>query len=79
MLYFAISTVVTFITYLAAGLLTKSTLIFALATGPAYGFGLLVGSHLFGLASEATFRRTCYALIAAAIVLGLPAMDGIIR
>jgi uncharacterized protein len=77
-IFFALSSVVTFVTYLAAGLLTKSTLVFALATGPAYGFGLLIGSHLFGFASETTFRRTCYALIAAAIVLGLPAMDGII-
>jgi uncharacterized membrane protein YfcA len=78
-LFFAISTVVTLITYLTAGLLTRSTFVLALATGPAYGLGLLAGSRLFGFASETTFRQTCYVLIAAAIILGLPAMDGIMR
>jgi uncharacterized membrane protein YfcA len=77
--YFAISTVITVITYLAAGLLTKSIFVLAVATGPAYGLGLLIGSRLFDFASETTFRRTCYALVAAAIVLGLPALDGVIR
>jgi uncharacterized membrane protein YfcA len=78
-LYFALSTVITLIAYLAVGLLTKSILVLAVATGPAYGLGLLVGAQLFGFASDTTFRRTCYALISAAIVLGLPATDGIIR
>jgi uncharacterized membrane protein YfcA len=78
-LYFAFSTVISFVTYLAAGLLTTSTLVLALITAPAYGLGLLVGSRLFGFASETTFRRACYALIAAAVVLGLPAIDGVLR
>jgi uncharacterized membrane protein YfcA len=77
-LFFAIATVITFITYMAAGLLTASILVPALVTGPAYGIGLLAGSRLFGFASETVFRRACYALIAAAVVLGLPAMDGVI-
>jgi hypothetical protein len=68
--YFAISTLITVITYLAAGLLTQSIFVLAVATGPAYGLRLLIGSRLFGFASETTFRRTCYALVAAAIVWG---------
>jgi uncharacterized protein len=78
-LFFAIATVITFITYSAAGLLTTSILVPALVTGPAFGLGLLIGSRLFGFASETSFRLACYALIAAAVVLGLPAMDGVIR
>jgi uncharacterized protein len=79
LLYTAISTVITVVTYQAAGLLTKSIFFLAVVTGPPYGLGLLAGSRLFGLASETTFRRTCYALIAVAIVLGLPVIDGFIR
>ena len=37
----------------------------AIVAGPVFGVGLWIGSHMFGLASEATFRRICYALIAA--------------
>jgi uncharacterized protein len=78
-LFFALSTVITLVSYVAAGLLTTSILVLALAAGPAYGLGLFVGSRLFGFASETAFRRSCYALIAAAAVLGLPALDGVIR
>ena len=57
------------------GLFTGSALWLALAAGPAYGAGLWVGSALFGLASETTFRRTAYGLILAAAVLGMPLWD----
>jgi uncharacterized membrane protein YfcA len=79
LLYTAVSTVITVVTYLAAGLLTTSLFSLALVTGPAYGLGLLIGSRLFGLASETVFRRACYVLIAAAIALGLPVLDEVIR
>jgi len=79
LLYFAISTVITVVTYLAAGLLTGSVFVLAVVAAPAYGLGLLIGSRLFAFASATMFRRTCYALITAAVVLGLPAMDGVIR
>ena len=31
---------------------------------------------LFGFASEATFRRICWGLIALAVLIGLPLLDG---
>ena len=37
------------------------------------------GASLFGKASEALFRAICYALIAAAVIFGLPALDGVLR
>ena len=36
-------------------------------------------SRLFGRASEATFRRACLGLIAAAVILGLPVLDDVLR
>jgi uncharacterized protein len=74
-LYFAVMTVVSGIAYLAGGLLTASVFGLALITGPIYGLGLYIGSRIFGLASEITFRRICFALIAVAIMLSLPVLD----
>jgi hypothetical protein len=34
---------------------------------------------LFGRASETLFRAICYVLIAAAVTIGLPALDGVLR
>ena len=47
--------------------------------GPVYGIGVWFGASLFGNASEALFRSICYALIAAAVIVGLPALDGVLR
>jgi uncharacterized membrane protein YfcA len=78
-LYFALSTVLTIVSYLIGGLLTLAVLVLAVLTAPFYGLGLFVGSRLFGFASESTFRRVCYALIAGAALVGLPIFDGFIR
>ncbi|HET9941701.1 MAG TPA: sulfite exporter TauE/SafE family protein [Terriglobia bacterium] len=75
-LFFAIMTVFTATSYLAGGLFTKVVFAFALVAGPAYGLGLIVGARLFGLASETTFRRICCALIAVAVLFGLPVFGG---
>jgi uncharacterized protein len=75
-LFFAITGMMTAISYLAGGLLTHAIIGLAVAIGPAYGIGLWLGSHMFGLASEATFRRICYALIAFAALVSLPVFDG---
>ncbi|HWN49023.1 MAG TPA: sulfite exporter TauE/SafE family protein [Xanthobacteraceae bacterium] len=76
-LYFAITTVISGMAYLAGGLLTSSVVGLALVTGPIYGLGLYAGSRMFGRASELTFRRICFALIAVAIALSLPVLDAI--
>ena len=78
-LFFAVSTVISVASYVAGDLLTGSAFRLALAVGPAYGFGLFTGSRLFGRASELTFRRICCGLIAVAVFLGLPALDGVLR
>jgi uncharacterized membrane protein YfcA len=74
-LYFAISSVMTGTVYLAGGLLSPSVVGLALVTGPVYGVGLYAGARMYGLASEITFRRICFALIAIAIALSLPILD----
>jgi uncharacterized membrane protein YfcA len=78
-LYFAVSDVIIAAAYLAGGLLSRAILGLALVIGPAFGIGLWLGSHMFGLASEETFRRICYALIALAALVSLPLFDGWLR
>ncbi len=74
-LFFAIVSVVSAVTYLVAGLLTTQVLLLACIVAPAYAIGLWLGSRLFGRASEQTFRRICFGLIAAACAIGLPLFD----
>ena len=78
-LFFAMLSVITTFSYLASGILTSSILGLALVAGPVYGLGIWLGSHMFGLASEKTFQRVCYALIAIAAVISLPILDGVLR
>jgi len=77
--FFAASSVLTTISYLIGGVLTTAVIGLAILTGPAFGVGLWLGSHMFGLASEETFRRICYALIALAALISLPLFDGWLR
>ena len=77
--FFAASSVFTTISYLIGGVLTTAVVGLVVLTGPAFGIGLWLGSHMFGFASEETFRRICYALIALAALMSLPVFDGVLR
>jgi uncharacterized membrane protein YfcA len=77
-LYFAMSDVISFVTYTASGILTLDIVKLALFVGPVYGLGLYIGAQLFGVASETLFRRVCYSLIALAALVSLPALDPIL-
>jgi uncharacterized membrane protein YfcA len=78
-LYFAVSDFIILASYLLSGLFTLQVLKLAAIAGPIFGVGLWIGSHMFGLASEATFRRVCYVLIAVSAFLSLPIFDGLLR
>jgi uncharacterized membrane protein YfcA len=78
-LFFFCTSVISGITYLAAGLLNEEVLFLALVTAPGYAIGMYLGTRMFGLASDRTFRRACYLLIAGAALVSLPALDGVLR
>ncbi len=71
-LFLAISGAMAVVVFLLGGLLTRDVLLLALLVAPAFAGGLWCGSRLFGFASERTFRRICFGLIAFAAVIGLP-------
>jgi uncharacterized membrane protein YfcA len=78
-LFFAASDFFSVVSYAVSGLMTAESLLFSLVVGPVYAIGVGLGAALFGRASEKLFRSICYVLIAAAVVIGLPALDGLIR
>ena len=79
LLFFGASDFFSAVSYTAAGLITIDAIKFSLVVGPVYAVGVWFGASLFGKASETVFRAICYALIAAAVIFGLPALDGVLR
>ena len=79
LLFFGASDFFSLVSYAVAGLITPDAIRFSLLVGPVYGIAVWFGSQLFGRASEKLFRVICYALIAAAAIVGLPALDGVLR
>jgi uncharacterized membrane protein YfcA len=79
LLFFGASDFFSVVSYSLTGLITADSIRFSLVVGPVYAIGVWFGASLFGKASEALFRAICYALIAAAVLIGLPALDGVLR
>jgi uncharacterized protein len=78
-LFFAASDFFSLVSYAMSGLITADSIRFSMVVGPVYAIGVGLGASLFGRASERLFRAICYALIAAAVLIGLPALDGVLR
>jgi uncharacterized membrane protein YfcA len=78
-LFFAASDFFSLVSYALTGLITADAIRFSIIVGPIYAIGVWFGASLFGRASENLFRSICYALIAAAVLIGLPALDAVLR
>jgi uncharacterized membrane protein YfcA len=79
LLFFGASDFFSVVSYAVTGLITADAIKFSFVVGPVYAIGVWFGASLYGKASEALFRAICYALIAAAVIAGLPALDGVLR
>jgi uncharacterized membrane protein YfcA len=79
LLFFGASDFFSAVSYAATGLITTDAIKFSFVVGPVYAVGVWFGASLFGRASETLFRAICYALIAAAVIIGLPALDSVLR
>ena len=78
-LFFAISSLFTGVSYLIGHLLTVQVFLLALISAPFYAVGLFVGAKSFRFASERTFRLASYTLIAIAAITSLPLLDPWLR
>jgi uncharacterized protein len=79
LLFFAASDFFSVVSYALSGLITADAIRFSFLVGPVYGVGVWFGASLFGRAGETLFRAICHVLIAAAVIIGLPALDGVLR
>ena len=79
LLFFGASDFFSVVSYALTGLITMDAIKLSVVVGPVYGIGVWFGASLFGRASEKLFRAICYALIAVAVIAGLPALDGVLR
>jgi uncharacterized protein len=79
LLFFGASDFFSAVAYGVSGLINADAIKFAFVVGPVYALGVWFGASLFGKASETVFRAICYALIAAAVIIGLPSLDGVLR
>jgi uncharacterized protein len=77
-LYFAISSLFSLVSYLAGGLISGETIAIAILCAPCYGAGILIGVRSFGIASDRTFRIICFVLIGLSAFAGLPILDRLI-
>jgi hypothetical protein len=77
--FFAASDFFSAVSYGLTGLINAAAIRFSFLVGPVYGIGIAFGAALFGRASETLFRAICYVLIAAAVIIGLPVLDGVLR
>ena len=69
--------ILAFTGFFLSGLLTGPAVSVGIVASPVYMVGLLVGARLFGLASEATYKRIALIIVLAAAVLAMPALDGL--
>ncbi|QBK31701.1 sulfite exporter TauE/SafE family protein [Roseitalea porphyridii] len=60
-----------------SGLFTARSVSLGIACMPVYLVALFVGARLFGMASEAGYRRVALIIVACAALLALPALDGL--
>jgi hypothetical protein len=78
-LFFGASDFFSVVSYAMSGLMSRDAMLFSLLIGPIYAIGIRFGASLFGRASDVLFRGICYALIALAVIFGLPVLDGVLR
>ncbi len=62
-----------------SGLFHIQAVLTALISAPAYGVGLIAGQHLFGRASDASFRRIAFLIILVVAIVTLPLFDGVLH
>jgi uncharacterized membrane protein YfcA len=70
--YFTIFSAASVLTYALRGLLPLDILVLALLIGPLQITAMAIGSRLFNLASEQTYRRVAYVIVALSAIVSMP-------
>ncbi len=70
--FFLFTTCISGVALYVGGIFTTEVLTRSLALFPIYGLGMIVGSRLFGRASESTYRRVAYVTILVSAIVSMP-------
>ena len=70
--FFCFTTIMSGIAFAIGGIFTKEVLMLALALFPVYAIGIFIGGRMFGLASEAVYKRIAYGSILFAALASMP-------
>jgi len=79
MVFFMAMSVISCVTYLAQGLLTREVVVLSLCLGPPFLVAMWVGVRFFHTASATTYRWIAYGIVALAAVVSVPLLDGLVR
>jgi uncharacterized membrane protein YfcA len=79
MVFFFFCGVALVVSYAAQGLFTARTVTLSLLLGVPYLIGVGLGSRMFRGASDRSYRRIAYAIVALAALLSLPVLDPLLR
>jgi uncharacterized membrane protein YfcA len=77
--YFTIFSGASVLTYAVRGLLPPEILMLALLIGPLQIAAMMFGSKLFFLASEQTYRRVAYLIVALSAIAAMPIWDALVK
>jgi uncharacterized membrane protein YfcA len=77
--FFAIMAAALMLTYLWFGLITPEVIALAAFVAPAHILAMFAGARVFHVASEQTYRRTAYVVIALAALVSMPLWDKWLR
>ncbi len=76
--FFALGTVFSGISFAVGGLFTPERLASGLVLAPVYGLAIIAGARGFRFASDIGFRRFAFVLIALAAIISLPILDSVL-
>jgi uncharacterized protein len=79
MVYFTFIDAIGCAAYFRQGLFTREAAVLSLLLGVPFILAMVAGAHSFRLASERSFRRVAYAIIAASALISLPVFDRFLR
>lgn len=79
MVFFILVSVASGVTYVAQGLVTSDIVVLSLCLGVPYFAAMWAGVRFFHRASETTYRRIAYGIVAASALVSVPLFDGLFR
>jgi len=79
MVYFTFIDVIGCLAYFRQGLFTREVAVLSLLLGMPFILAMVVGARWFRIASERSFRRVAYAIIAVSALISLPLFDRLLR